>query len=366
MFDLALYGIVDVYGVILLTLFVAISVSRMSYTQLSKSSQAATFFALALCLAFIIFYGQRPNSARFGDSYLYRHMFYMFKDGILMQNNTSSEWLWVKITSLCAKSFDHSTYFTIISAGYFGFTFIACKKLTPNNVFISFLFFLGAFSTITYAVNGIRNGLACSIALMAIAYLATSRKYLPLAIALAIAAMGIHKSTTLPMAALFASAYFVKSFKTAYYFWIASILISLVAGGAVTSFFASFGFDDRFSHYAMGSVDASKFSRTGFRWDFLIYSMMPIVLGYYTVIKRGIYDRTYLILLNTYTLANAFWVMVIRANYSNRFAYLSWFMYPIVLAYPLLKLDIWGPEQGKRLAQIMLAQVAFTWIMGLI
>ena len=91
---------------------------------------------------------------------------------------------------------------------------------------------------------------------------------------------------------------------------------------------------------------------------------MPIVLGYYVVIKRGIQDRTYTILLNTYTLANAFWVMVIRANYSNRFAYLSWFMYPIVLAYPLLRLDVWGDMQGKRLKQIMLAHIGFTWFMA--
>jgi hypothetical protein len=290
----------------------------------------------------------------------------MFRDGVFSPDDTAREWIWAKLTYYCSQNVSLSTYFAIICAGYFGFAFIACKKLTPNNVLVTFLFFLGAFSTSSYAVNGIRNGLACSVALAAIAFLATSRKTLPLAIALSIAAVGIHKSTMLPIAALFTSAYFIKSFKTAYYLWIASIFISLVAGGTVTSFFAGLGFDDRFSHYAIGHMDTERFLHRGFRWDFLIYSMMPIVLGYYTVIKRNIYDRTYLILLNTYTLANAFWVMIIRANYSNRFAYLSWFMYPIVLAYPLLKLNIWGPEQGKRLAQIMLAQVAFTWIMGLI
>ena len=94
--------------------------------------------------------------------------------------------------------------------------------------------------------------------------------------------------------------------------------------------------------------------------------MMPILLGYYVVIKRGISNRTYLILLNTYTLANAFWVMVIRANFSNRFAYLSWFMFPIVLAYPLFKFNIWGIHQGKKASMIMLAHVAFTWFMAFV
>ncbi len=365
MLNPALYSSIYLYGIILLSFFTAITLSRKGYIQLQKNSHT-TIFATVLCLILIFFLGQRPASFLFGDSYLYRHVFNLYKTGAFATTEDAAEWLWAKITYFCAQNYDTSTYLTIIEAGYFGLALLACYKLTPQSTLVTFLFFLGAFSTYTYGVNGIRNGLACSITLCAIAFLSTSHKYLPLAIVLSIAAMGIHRSTLLPVAALFASTYFVRSFKTAYYFWIASIFISLVAGGAVTALFGSLGFDDRFSHYAMGSIDAGKFSHTGFRWDFLIYSMMPIVLGYYTVIKRGIYDRTYLILLNTYTLANAFWVMVIRANYSNRFAYLSWFMYPVVLAYPLLKLDIWGPEQGKRLAQIMLAQVAFTWIMGLI
>lgn len=155
--------------------------------------------------------------------------------------------------------------------------------------------------------------------------------------------------------------FFIKSFKQAYSFWIVSIIISLVAGEFFSTFLVGLGFDDRLSY--LTTVTSNKFSRTGFRWDFLIYSMMPILLGYYVVIKRGIKDKTYLLLLNTYTIANAIWVMVIRANYSNRLAYLSWFMYPLVLAYPLFKLDIWGDSQGKIARSIMLAQVGFTWFM---
>ena len=58
--------------------------------------------------------------------------------------------------------------------------------------------------------------------------------------------------------------------------------------------------------------------------------------------------------------------MVIRAAFSNRFAYLSWFLYPIVIAYPLLRLPIWKTNQGKRLNQIMMANIGFTYIMWLL
>jgi len=126
------------------------------------------------------------------------------------------------------------------------------------------------------------------------------------------------------------------------------------------------GFDDRLHHYIANDTQAHQFSHTGFRFDFLIYSMMPIILGYYIIYKRGIRDKTYELLLNTYTLSNAFWVMVIRAPFSNRFAYLSWFMYPIVLAYPLFRVNIWGCQQGKILVQIMFAQIFFTWFMDVI
>ena len=163
----------------------------------------------------------------------------------------------------------------------------------------------------------------------------------------------------------FASSFCIKSFKVAYTFWVLSILISLVAGSAVTSLFAGLGFDDRVS-YLQADASGEVFSHTGFRWDFLLYSMMPIVLGYYIVMRRGIRNATYEFLLNTYTLSNAFWVMVVRANYSNRFAYLSWFMYPMVLAYPLLKVNVWDKRQGEALSLIMFMHAAFTWFMSTI
>lgn len=271
------------------------------------------------------------------------------------------EWLWDNLMFRCSQIMNVNAFFTLIDIGYFGFTLWACRRLTPNNVLVSLMFCLGALSFYTYGTNGIRNGLACSMVLLYFSYIYGTRRNIATAFIIAFAAFNIHHTTALPILMSLVSLFCIRSFKWTYTFWILSILISLVAGGAVTSLFASLGFDDRLSY--LTTIDEDKFSRTGFRWDFLIYSMMPIVLGYYIVIRKGIRNNAYEFLLNTYTLSNAFWVMVIRANYSNRFAYLSWFMYPIVLAYPLLKLDIWGEAQGKRLKQIMLAHVGFTWFM---
>lgn len=346
-----------------MTVFSALRLWGRSYETI-KRGQNDSVIAFIICIIFALWLGLRPPTHAFADTGNYARIFYIQKYNWGGGYVESSEWIWSKFTYICSQTVDVSIYFTIISIGYFGFMFFACKKLLGNNVLVAVLFMLGAFSFFTYAVNGIRNGLACSIALAAIAFCAYSHKNLLVGIALAFLAVNIHRTTLLPLASLFASIYLVKSFKWAYTFWILSILISLVAGGAVSAFFAGLGFDDRLS-YITSSSDG-QYTKTWFRWDFLIYSMMPIILGYYVVIKRGIQDRTYMILLNTYTLANAFWVMVIRASYSNRFAYLSWFMYPLVLAYPLLKLDIWGDKQGKYAARIMLAHVGFTWFMATI
>jgi predicted GNAT superfamily acetyltransferase len=57
--------------------------------------------------------------------------------------------------------------------------------------------------------------------------------------------------------------------------------------------------------------------------------------------------------------------MMIRASYSNRFAYLSWFLYALVLAYPCLKFPIWK-DQGRKASFIFLAHLGFTLFMNLI
>lgn len=362
MISAAYYHIVYLYLIIILTFCALSGIGGKSYYQIKRGTNNF-FFALILSLILAIWLGHRPVSGfYFGDTSNYALTFDLMKYGISVPGKDSGEWVWNGIMYACAQVMDVSSFFTLVDLGYFGFTLWACRRFTPNNVLISLLFTFGALSFFTYGTNGIRNGLACAMTLTVFSYLTGNKRDKIMALAIAFCTINIHRTTLLPLGMAISSMYFVKSFKQAYSIWILSILISLVAGEPITSFFAGLGFDDRLS-YLTEEQDKGMFSNSGFRWDFLIYSMMPIVLGYYVVIKRGIQDRTYSLLLNTYTLANAFWVMVIRANYSNRFAYLSWFMYPIVLAYPLLCLDIWGNEQGKRLQQIMLAHVGFTWFM---
>ena len=158
---------------------------------------------------------------------------------------------------------------------------------------------------------------------------------------------------------------FKNSLKFTITFWIISILLSLTVVEWLENFFAELNFDERLNSYITSDDYDDQFSSVGFRWDFLLYSVMPIILGWYVVIRKRVQNSTYLMLLNTYILCNAFWIMLIRASFTNRFAYLSWFIYPILLVYPVLELPIWR-RQGNKLNWIMLANVGFTYLMWLI
>lgn len=306
----------------------------------------------------------RPLHEVFGDSNSYARTYHYIELGLSEISPSiprQGEWIWEWTLKLCAQLTDIHVFFTIVSVGYFGFTLWACKKLVPNNTLATVLFLMGSISFYTYSVNGLRNGLACAIMLVVIAFAAGDTRQKIIAGFLAFVAINIHRSTAIPIVALIAASTCVKDFKFATAIWIGTIIISLIAGKFITPFIADLELEHR--SYYLTPLIKDNFSRSGFRWDFLLYSTMPILLGYYVIIKRGVQDKTYSLLLNTFTLANAIWVLLIHASYSNRFAYLSWFMYPLVLAYPLFKLDIWGKKQGRLASMVMLAHAGFTWAM---
>ena len=78
-----------------------------------------------------------------------------------------------------------------------------------------------------------------------------------------------------------------------------------------------------------------------FRWDFLIYSSMGVLVGWFFIFMRDFKDEYYHWLYNIFLITNAFWVLVIRSAYSNRFAQISWFILPVILIYPFMKKRFW-------------------------
>ena len=352
-----------------------------------KSPMGATVF----CIIWILFLGLRPAHWTFGDTAVYAHT-YMGTSPEFGEIDFHKEWLFALFRTWCrAMGFSVTTFFLLIEMGYVGFMLIAFKKLLWEDTWFAVLFFFSAYSFYVYGVNGLRNGLACSICLAAFAIIIKDKNYF-LGGVLLFAAFSIHKSTLLPTAALMAALFVIKKPKLALFFWLASIPVSLVAGGPISNFFMSLGFDDRAEAYLSGdNMKYGNFSSTGFRWDFLLYSAMPVWLiweaqkkiekrraemgGFcYEEEESGVYGagiladaqsmKVFNVLSTVYLLANSFWVMVAKASFSNRFAYLSWFMYPLIIAYAVVRLHLWE-DQDKKAGWILIGHAAFTMFMYL-
>ena len=153
--------------------------------------------------------------------------------------------------------------------------------------------------------------------------------------------------------------------------WFGAVALSLAFGEVIGNLFTLMNFDDRLAANMQRGEDVALEwgveMDNRFRWDFILYSSLPLILAAYTLFVRKIYNNTYLLLLGTYMYANVFWILVIRGLFSNRIAYLSWFLYPIVLAYPLFNLPVFEHNHSRKVSWILLAHLGFTtmmWIMG--
>lgn len=321
-------------------------------------------FILAIVIA--LYMGLRPDHYQFGDSYFYRHTYY----NIVVNStfSTKTEWLFAWIQNTCIRfGLNHHMFFFVVEIGYISFLYAACRKLLWENTWMAMLFCISALSFFTYGVNGIRNGLALHLLLFAFSLLATEKKWvIPIVVVICAAAMGIHRTTSLPILVALGSYFFIKDPKWVIYIWVTSVIASIVAGGMFVALLGDYlgAQDARASSYST-VTDMSQFSHSGFRWDFVLYSSIPVILTYYVSVKRQIRNRTFEVLANTYILSNSVWVLVCSMQFSNRVAYLSWFLYPVVIAYALIRLHIWE-DQDKKSAYWLMGHASFTIIMMLL
>lgn len=358
--DASLYQPLFLTIVSVLCIAVGSSYIISSDNSLQEEGNYSIVIPLILSVAFIFFLGYRPISGQFVDTVAYA-LEYTNKDIDSVSMDWNSEWIWQWLLYGCKSiNLGVSDFLTVIEAGYILTALFAIKQFMPSNPMLGMLFVWSSLMYFTFGVNGIRNGLACHIVLLALAFLLNS-KYIIGGI-LCLISFGIHRSTILPIATMLTGLFLIKNINIAIYCWLFAIPISLILGKDITIFLSSLGFDDRMSSYTDISKDMSAFSKAGFRWDFLMYSSIPVLMAWYVCIKREIIDNWFNVICITYCLSNAFWILVIRSSFSNRFAYLSWFLYPIIIAYPLINMPIWE-DQDKKIGYTLLAYCGFTIFM---
>lgn len=355
---------------LILTITYANNTSLKTFTQIKYGHNTDIVRLTILCIITSFYIGFRPIVwGFFADSWGYYQTFGIYADlplsrELIFRENTDG--LFAYFAIICSRFTTATGWFVIIALIYYLTTLLASIRIFRNNAYVAMLSFFTAFSTFSYATNGIRNGMACSILLLSLSYVIYSGKknFIKAAI-LALIAYYLHASTILPIICCLIALRF-NNLKYASYIWLASIIGYFIIGNTLSSFFQGIGFDDRLDHYITLSEEYGLTEKTGFRIDFLIYSFMPILLAWRTVIRKNVYNKIYQTIACTYIYSNSFWILLMNAAFSNRFAYLSWFLYPFVLIYPAIKIDLWGNRQGSKLSKIVLYQCLFTVFMEFI
>lgn len=351
--------------IVLLLILIA---SYQGYNGVLLNNQAvrsSTIFGSIFMLLLIPYMGLRPISGTyFGDTANYARSFWDLQSSMILdfKFEKDKEWLFEYLNMLFARYSDIHTFFLFCATIYIGVLWFALKRIFGNYVYIPFLVAISMFTFWSYGVNGVRNGMASSLIILALSY----RNKIWIAGLLAFLALGIHKSMQLTIVAAIL-AYFIRNTKYYLWGWYGCILLSLVAGGFFENLFISIGLgdDDRFAAYLTSDEYDDSFSSTGFRFDFLLYSAIPVIVGYYFIFKRKWEDEFYRWIYSIYLTTNGFWILVIRASFSNRFAQISWFIMPLVLIYPFYKQLFWK-DQSKKIGIAIVLFYLFTFYLNIL
>lgn len=339
------------------------AVQRTPDTLSEKFKNNDRFWIIIISISLVLWLGLRPINVAFQDTCNYAIMY-----SYLSINEPGYEgkgdWLFMSIMYWFKKNgLGVNLFFLFVEAVYMYCSAYVCTRLFKFRPMVAYVAILASFSFYSYAVNGLRQGMACAIMLVVLA-LVKDKKWILSGI-LGYFAVGTHNSVLLLIAAI-VLAFFYKNTKVYFSVWLVCIVLSAFSSGMMEAIFQSIGFLDtgRSAEYLdNANADMSQFSSVGFRYDFLLYSAIPIFLGVYEVYK-GYKDDDYKLILNTYIITNSFWVLVNRSWLSNRIAYLSWFMYAIVLIYPYLKQNN-VPYRQRKLFFVLLGNAAFSYVMWL-
>lgn len=343
---------------LLITFVFLLQANNYSLTD-SFNIKVKNMFGLGLLLFTLIFFGLRPISGKyFADMRTYANVFERYQLGEPFR--ADKDYTFEYFMKFSSEVMTVGTFFLLCFTLYVFPMYRISKKFFNEYWPYAFFMLVGSYSFWSYGVNGIRNGIATSLFLWGFSM---AKKHY--AIPMIILSFFVHKSMMIPVAAYFA-VMFYKNPKTYLYFWLSTIPLSLFLGGFWESFFLSLGFgeDDRFQSYLSLEEEAQQITAS-FRWDFLLYSATGVYAGWFFIFKKKFVDPIYTQLFNIYLFANGFWVLVIRANFSNRFAYLSWFMLALVIIYPLLKVQFYK-NQHVIVVRILAIYFLFTYFMNFI
>ncbi len=296
-------------------------------------SYVSSFFSVLLCGVAVVLISALPAEVSF-DKTVYEAQ---FTGAIYLDEFRDIGWALYIAVCRGVLGANNSNLFFILTAILYcsGYYIFFNKTLDERTSFYAVGFSMICMGFISYGNNTTRAGLAISMLLIAL-----SRKNINLSfILISILSIFIHKSMFIPIAA-YVLCSFVPNTKIYIRFWLFMLLISILNIDLSSVFSYLELADERVSGYMIESINNENslnlYQKAGFRIDFIIYSMIPMVAGWFYIYKLRYEEQFYHRIYNTYIAVNAIWLLVIRIPFTDRFAYLSWFLMPIIMIYPLI------------------------------
>lgn len=252
---------------------------------------------------------------------------------------------WVYYNKIIKFFFNDANIFFLLTAALYLYANYAFIKNSVNKSYVFYFLIttIGSLGFYAYGVNTIRAGIGLSFILLAI----INRKNWCFFLFVSLAII-IHKSMIITALAFFITKYYSNS-RRLLAIWITFLIASIINITALSEFIKNTfaDGDERVKDYMASEVSSSY--NTSFRIDFLLYSILPLLVGFYYIYNKNFKDIFYIRLFNMYIIVNSFWLLLIRVPFTDRFAYLSWFLIPFIALYPLFNMqNIY--KRNKRLA----------------
>lgn len=315
--------------------------------------------AYILLIILILFIGFRPVSAKyFVDMIAYDRILTWYADDPFVFDWDNDNKLFDNfILWFSSGQYAHKYFFLLMAALYFVPMYFGLKRLFPDSAKLAFITYLAGFSTFSYSVNGIKAGVAASIFILALSF---SDKKLICALLMLIS-LGFHHSMVMPIAACII-VLFIRAPRLYYAIWIFCLLVCALHITYFQGIFADMT-DEQGARY-LTATEGNSYSYIGFRPDFILYSAVPVIMGYlFEIRSRHKLSRKYQFLIHFYILTNAIWMLCMYASFNNRIAYLSWFVYPIVIIAPFLDRLNKDPRRYLKLDMTVKLHLGFTLFM---
>lgn len=350
----------DLYSLVfqvVILIMAALLLSQLVLVQSAHASSASVMrFSGPLLLVFIIVYlGLRPLSGVFVDMTVYARMFERAKAGFAPDPTMDPGFRW--LVDATSPWLGTTAFFLLCAVLYVVPLMLASKAWFGPRAYVGLLMLVSSFSFWAYGANGIRNGIAGSLFILGL----SRNRRLQQAVLVTLAVL-FHFSMILPALGLLA-AYLVRNYRIFLTLWAISIPTSLLAGPLIKSTVAEWAITGERGAYLLAAADPTVFRYVGFRWDFLAVSAVGVLAGWYFLEHRRVTDPVYVRIYSVFLFSNAAWILVIDAPYSNRFAYLSWFLEGVVIIYPLLRQRLFV-RQGTVVGLVVVASATFSFVLG--